>query len=224
MVGTAAPEFQKGFLYVMTQPHANPQSAIPNPQSSIPLPYPEEPIDTETIHVMPTIDPTAWVAPGAVVLGRVTIKARASVWYHCVVRGDYQHIEIGEETNVQDGSILHVDHGIPCVLGKRVSLGHNAVVHAATVHDGALIAIGATVLTGCVIGEGALIAAGALVLEGTKVPPHTLWAGCPAKQIKELSPAQRERLAFTYKHYVNYTPVYLARFGRAHIDALTKRT
>jgi carbonic anhydrase/acetyltransferase-like protein (isoleucine patch superfamily) len=198
----------------MTQP--NPQSAIRNPQ----LPYPNEPIDTDAIHAKPVIDPTAWIAQNAVVIGRVAIKAHASIWYNCVVRGDYEFTEIGEETNVQDGSILHVDHGCPCILGKRVSLGHNAMVHAAVVEDGALIGIGATVLTGCVIGAGALIAAGAVVLEGTKVPPHTLWAGCPAKQIKELSPAQRQRLASTYQHYVNNGVVYLACYGREHIDAL----
>jgi carbonic anhydrase/acetyltransferase-like protein (isoleucine patch superfamily) len=90
------------------------------------------------------------------------------------------------------------------------------------VHDGALIGIAANVLSRCVIGEGALIAAGALVLEGTKVPPHTLWVGSPAKQVKELSPEQRERLAQTYRHYVNNGAVYLARYGRAHIDEMKK--
>jgi gamma-carbonic anhydrase len=113
-----------------------------------------------------------------------------------------------------------VDRGYPCVLGKRVTLGHNAIVHGSVVHDGALIGIAATVLSRCVIGEGALIAAGALVLEGTNVPPHTLWVGSPAKQVKELTPEQRERLAQTYRHYVNNGAVYLQRYGRAHIDAL----
>lgn len=207
----------------MTQPNPNPQSPIRHPPSAVALPYPDAPIDTETIHVSPTIDPTAWVAPGAVILGRVTIGARASVWYNCVVRADYEHIEVGEETNVQDGCILHVDHGVPCVLGRRVTLGHHAVVHASIVEDDALIGIAATVLTGCVIGAGALVAAGAVLLEGATVPPHTLWAGCPAKQIRELSPAQRERLALNCRHYVNYAAVYLARFGRAHIEALMKQ-
>lgn len=205
----------------MTAP--NSQSSIVNRQSPIALPYPDEPLDFPAMFATPAIDPTAWVAPGAVVLGRVTLKARCSVWYNCVVRGDEQYIEVGEETNVQDGSILHTDHDCPCILGHRVSLGHNAIVHGSIVHDGALIGIGATVLSGCEIGTGALIAAGAVVLEGTRVPPHTLWAGCPAKQLKELTPQQRERLASTYQHYVNNGSVCLARYGRAHIEALTKR-
>jgi len=184
------------------------------------LPYPDEHVDIDAIYAKPVIDPTVWVAPNAVVNGRVTLKARASVWYNCVLRGDSEHIEVGEESNIQDGSILHIDRGFPCILGKRVTLGHNAIVHGSVVHDGALIGIAATVLSRCVIGEGALIAAGALVLEGTNVPPHTLWVGAPAKQVKELDPAQRERIAMTYRHYVNNGAVYLARYGRAHIDAL----
>jgi gamma-carbonic anhydrase len=188
--------------------------------SAIPLPYPDEHVDVEAVFTRPVIDPTVWVAQNAVVNGKVTLKAHSSVWYNCVLRGDSEYIEVGEETNIQDGSILHVDRGYPCILGKRVTLGHNAIVHGSVVKDGALIAIAATVLSRCVIGEGALIAAGALVLEGTVVPPHTLWVGSPAKQVKELSPAQQERLAQTYRHYVNNGAVYLARYGRAHIDAL----
>jgi gamma-carbonic anhydrase len=187
---------------------------------TIKLLYPDEHVDVDAIYARPVIDPSVWVAPGAVVNGRVTLKANSSVWYNCVLRGDSEHIDVGEETNVQDGSILHVDRGYPCVLGKRVTLGHNAIVHGSVVHDGALIGIAATVLSRCVIGEGALIAAGALVLEGTTVPPHTLWVGSPAKQVKELTPEQRERLAQTYRHYVNNGAVYLLRYGRAHIDAL----
>lgn len=188
----------------------------------IQLPYPDEHVDRAAIFTYPTIDPSVWVAQNAVVNGRVTLKAHSSVWYGCVLRGDSEYIEVGEESNVQDGSVLHVDRGYPCVLGKRVTLGHCAIVHGSVVHDGALIAIRATVLSRCVVGEGALLAAGALLLEGTKVPPHTLWAGSPAKQIKELSAEQRERLAQTYRHYVNNGAVYLARYGRAHIDSLLK--
>ena len=174
------------------------------------VPYPDEHWDWRAINGRPLIDPSAWVAPNAVVVGRVRLKARSSVWYGCVLRGDQEWIEVGEETNVQDGSILHVDDGYPCILGNRVTLGHKAVVHGSVVGDGALIGISATVLSRCVIGEGALIAAGALVLEGTHVPPHTLWAGCPAKQLKELSEAQRARLAWNYRHYVNNAAGYAA--------------
>ena len=178
-----------------------------------PLPYPDVHCDWPAINSRPEIDPSAWVAPNAVVLGRVRLKARSSIWYGCVLRGDFEWIEVGEETNVQDGSILHVDFGHPCILGNRVTLGHNAIVHGSVVGDGALIGIGATVLSRCVIGEGALIAAGAVVMEGISVPPHTLWAGCPARQIRELSEAQRERLAATYKHYVNNSAAFRVAFG-----------
>jgi carbonic anhydrase/acetyltransferase-like protein (isoleucine patch superfamily) len=191
--------------------------AVPSPPS---LPYPDEYSPWDHLHSRPVIDPTVWVSPGAVVVGRVILKRNSSVWYGCVLRGDQEFIEVGEETNVQDGSILHVDPGYPCKLGSRVTLGHRALVHASVVGNGALIAIGATVLSRCHIGEGAIIAAGAVVMEGTEVPANTLWAGCPARQIKELNEQQRERLAHTYRHYVNNGAAYLARFGRAHLDAL----
>jgi gamma-carbonic anhydrase len=173
---------------------------LPDPPS---VPYPDEHWDWRAMHGRPEIDSTAWIAPGAVVMGRVRLKARSSIWYGCVLRGDQEWIEVGEETNVQDGSILHVDEGYPCILGNRVTLGHRAIVHGSVVKDGALIGIAATVLSRCVIGEGALIAAGAVVMEGTQVPAHTLWAGVPARQLRELSEAQRARLAATYQHYVN---------------------
>lgn len=185
------------------------------------VPYPDVHSHWDALHAVPRIDDTAWVAPGAVVSGRVRMKARSSVWYGCVLRGDGECIELGEETNVQDGSVLHVDPGYPCILGDRVTLGHMAIVHASQVGAGALIGIGAKVLSRCVIGEGALIAAGAVVREGQHVPPHTLWVGCPARQVKELDEDQRARLARTYQHYVNNTVIHLARYGRAHIDAIT---
>src|SRR5262245_15399201 len=177
------------------------------------VPYGGQHWDWAALHAEPQIDPTAWVAPGAIVYGRVRLKARCSIWFGCVLRGDQEWIEVGEETNVQDGSILHVEHGgYPCILGNRVTVGHRAVVHGSTVGDGALIGIGALVLSRCVIGEGALIGAGAVVLEGTTVQQHTLWAGCTAKLVRELTPTQRERLAETYRHYVNNAAAHLAAF------------
>ncbi len=190
-------------------------SPIPDP----PLPvYPDDVCDWTAIWSRPVVDPTAWISPGAVILGRVRLKAHASVWYGCVLRGDHSFIEVGDESNVQDGSILHVEPGRPCILGSRVTLGHRAIVHASVVKDDAMIGIGATVLSRCEIGAGALIAAGALVLEGTHVPPETLWTGVPAKQIKKLSNEQKKRMALTYRHYVNLSIMYLERFGREHID------
>ncbi len=182
------------------------------------VPYPDRHWDWEAINAAPQIDPTAWVAPGAVVYGRVRLKARSSIWFGCVLRGDQEWIEVGEESNVQDGSVLHVEHdGYPCILGNRVTVGHGAMVHGSTVGDGALIGIGAIVLSRCLIGEGALIAAGAVVTEGTHVPPHTLWAGCPARQLRELSESQRERLAETYRHYVNNGHAHRVAFPDARV-------
>lgn len=165
--------------------------------------YPADHWDWQALRSQPLIDSTAWVAPTAIVYGRVRLQARTSVWFHCVLRGDQEWIDVGEETNIQDGSILHVDRGYPCLLGARVTLGHRAIVHGAIVEDDALIGIGATVLSRCIIGQGALIAAGALVLEGTHVPPGTLWAGCPARQLRGLTADQRLRLQQTNRHYVN---------------------
>jgi carbonic anhydrase/acetyltransferase-like protein (isoleucine patch superfamily) len=193
--------------------------------SEPPVPYADSHWDWAALHAAPQIDPTAWVAPGAIVYGRVRLKAHCSIWFGCILRGDQEWIEVGEETNVQDGSILHVEHGgYPCILGKRVTLGHRAIVHGSTVGDGALIGIGAMVLSRCEIGEGALIAAGAVVLEGTHVPPHTLWAGCPAKQMRELNETQRERLAETYRHYVNNSIAHQVAFPKGTLpkDGLSR--
>lgn len=166
-------------------------------------PYPEASCDWAALHHRPVIDPSAWVAPGAVVLGRVRLMARSSIWYGCVVRGDSEYIEVGTETNVQDGAVLHVDEGHPCILGNRVTLGHGAIVHASVVEDEAMIAISATVLSRCVIGRGALVAAGSMVKEGTVIPPGTVWAGCPARQIKIVDEPLRARMTATWQHYVN---------------------
>lgn len=180
-------------------------------------------LDWRALWCAPQIDPTAWVAPGAVITGRVKLHSRSSVWYHCTIRGDGDYIEVGEDSNVQDGSILHVDFGYPCILGKRVTLGHGVCLHASVVEDDALIGISATVLSRCMIGAGALIAAGAVVMEGTKIPPRTLWAGCPARQLRELTPEQTARLEHTWRHYVDNGKACLARYGREHIDALMRR-
>jgi carbonic anhydrase/acetyltransferase-like protein (isoleucine patch superfamily) len=185
-----------------------------------PRQHPGGHFDWRALWCQPQIDPTAWVAPNAVVLGRVRLKEQSSIWYNCVLRGDHDYIEIGAETNIQDGSILHVEFGYPCIIGDRVTLGHAAIVHGSVVEDGALIGISATVLSRCVIGAGALIAAGAVVMEGTVVPPKTLWAGCPARQLRELSPEQSARLEHTWQHYVDNGQACLVRYGRKHIDAL----
>ncbi|MFF8405323.1 gamma carbonic anhydrase family protein [Streptomyces sp. NPDC015684] len=140
----------------------------------------------------PRIDPEAFVAPTASVIGDVTLHAGASVWYGAVVRGDVERITVGASANVQDNVTLHADPGFPVSVGERVSIGHNAVVHGATVEDDCLIGMGATVLNGAVIGAGSLVAAQALVPQGMVVPPGSLVAGVPAKVRRELSEEERQ--------------------------------
>jgi len=134
------------------------------------------------------LDPTAYVAPGAAVVGRVTLGARASVWYSAVIRADMDRAVLGEESNLQDGAVIHVDHGFPTTVGRRVTIGHRAIVHAATVEDGCLIGMGAIVLTGAVVGTGSLVAAGALVREGQVIPPGSLVVGAPARVLGPVKP------------------------------------
>jgi carbonic anhydrase/acetyltransferase-like protein (isoleucine patch superfamily) len=144
----------------------------------------------------------AFVHPLAFVCGDVALGARASVWPFAVLRGDNEHIAVGEESNVQDAAVLHADPGLPCVLGARVSVGHRAVVHGARVDDGALVGMGALVLNGAHVGAGALVAAGAVVREGFEVPPGTLAAGVPARVLRALTPDEATRLARTAAAYV----------------------
>ena len=150
----------------------------------------------------PAIHPDAWIAPGAIVVGRVSLGPRASVWYGSVLRADEDEITVGAACNVQDLCCLHVDRGEPVILEDRVSLGHRAVVHGAYVETGALIGIGAVVLGGTRVGAGALIAAGAVVTPGMRIPPGVLAAGVPARVRRELTAADRDELAGTADRYV----------------------
>ncbi|GAA2587569.1 MULTISPECIES: gamma carbonic anhydrase family protein [Streptomyces] len=140
----------------------------------------------------PTVDAEAFVAPTCSVVGDVTLHAGASVWYGAVLRGDVERISVGASSNVQDNCTLHADPGFPVTVGERVSIGHNAVVHGATVEDDCLIGMGATVLNGAVIGAGSLVAAQALVPQGMRVPPGSLVAGVPAKVKRELTEEERQ--------------------------------
>ncbi|GHI09344.1 anhydrase [Streptomyces cellostaticus] len=140
----------------------------------------------------PRLDAEVFVAPTASVIGDVSLRSGASVWYGAVLRGDVEKIEVGAASNVQDNCTLHADPGFPVSVGERVSIGHNAVVHGATVEDDCLIGMGATVLNGAVIGAGSLVAAQALVPQGMVVPPGSLVAGVPAKVRRELSEEERQ--------------------------------
>lgn len=135
----------------------------------------------------PKVGEKVFLAPTAAVTGDVIIHDDASVFYGVSVRGDSDTITVGEGTNLQDNAVLHADTGIPCTLGKDVSVGHSAVVHGATIGDNCLIGMSATVMNGATVGEESLVAAGALVLEGTEIPPRSLVAGVPAKVRRELT-------------------------------------
>jgi carbonic anhydrase/acetyltransferase-like protein (isoleucine patch superfamily) len=154
------------------------------------------------------IDPTAYVAPGAALVGEVSIGPLASVWFNATVRGDLEPIAIGAESNVQDGCIIHVDRGRPARIGERVTLGHGAIVHAATVGDDCLIAMKAVVLSGCVIGRNCLVGAGAVVPEGTTVPDGSLVLGVPGRVVRPLKPEEIARIRDNARAYVELARAY----------------
>lgn len=157
---------------------------------------------------VPVVDPTAWVAPGAVLAGAVEIEEGASVWYGAVLRAERARIRLGRDSNLQDGVIVHVDEGFDATIGHGVSVGHNAVLHGCTVEDHALVGMNATVLNGAVIGAGSLVAAGAVVLEGTVVPPGSLVAGVPAKVRRELTEAERDGIRRNASSYLELSALH----------------
>lgn len=151
---------------------------------------------------------SAFVASTAVLAGEVRVGAGASIWYGCVLRGDLEPIEIGDGTNVQDLTLVHVDRGLPAIVGKRVTIGHRSIIHGCTVEDDVLIGMGAVLLSGCRIGAGALVAAGAVVREGFIVPPGTIAAGVPAVLRGEVDDATRRRIEDGARSYVKLAEVY----------------
>ena len=139
----------------------------------------------------PRVAPDAFVAPDAQLIGRVSVGAGASVWYQVVARADLNEIVIGDGSNVQDGTVIHLEDEAPCLIGRDVVVGHRAVLHGCRVEDGALVGIGAVLLTGSVLGKGALLGAGALLPQGARVRPGWLALGCPAREVRELRPEER---------------------------------
>jgi carbonic anhydrase/acetyltransferase-like protein (isoleucine patch superfamily) len=154
---------------------------------------------------MPSIDPTAFVHPDAFVCGDVVLGAHVSVWPTAVVRGDTGRIVIGDESNVQDGTVVHVDHGVPTTVGRRVAIGHRAIVHGATVDDDCLIAMGAILLNGVRIGSGSIVAAGAVCREGMEVPRNSLVVGVPGRVVRETTATERVRITRTVQSYLELT-------------------
>ncbi len=165
-----------------------------------------------SIHRRPEqIDTTAWIAETATVVGDVWIGSGSSVWFGAVIRGDVETIRIGQQTNVQDLACLHADPGMPCTLGNRITMGHQAIVHGATVEDECLIGIGAIVLNGAQIGRQSIIGAGALIAEGKAIPPRSLVVGVPGRVIRQVSDEEIQRLAHGWQHYADAAQQYKAR-------------
>jgi carbonic anhydrase/acetyltransferase-like protein (isoleucine patch superfamily) len=149
-----------------------------------------------------SIDSSAYIHPLAAIIGDVTLGARVSVWPTAVIRADTATISIGADTNVQDGAVLHVDRGFPLVVGARVSIGHRAVLHGATVEDDCLIAMGAILLNGVVVGAGSLVGAGAVCREGMRIPPRSVVLGVPARVAREATSEITERIRRTMEGYL----------------------
>lgn len=156
----------------------------------------------------PTIDSEAYVAPGATVIGNVTLKARASVWPGVVIRGDNEPIVVGESTNVQEGAVLHTDPGCPLTLADKVSIGHQAMLHGCSVGEGSLIGIQAVILNRAVIGKESLVGAGAVVTEGKVFPDRSLILGAPAKVVRTLTDEDVANLYRNAETYAKRQAVY----------------
>ncbi len=153
--------------------------------------------------VAPVVAPDAFVAPTAAVIGDVHIGALSGIWFHCVVRGDTNFIRIGARTNIQDGTIVHVNAGdYPTIIGDDVTVGHAAIIHACTLHDRAFVGMGATVLDGAVIEEGGMLAAGSLLTPNKRIGRNELWQGSPARLNRVMDTQERAKFDFTAPHYV----------------------
>lgn len=167
----------------------------------------------------PRIDPSAFIAPGCRIIGDVTIGPDVSIWYNCVLRADVSHIIVGARSNIQDGSIIHCDgpmpghpDGFPTVIGEDVLIGHMAVVHGCTLADRAFVGLRAVAMNGSRIGSDAMLAAGALLTEHKEIPSRELWAGAPARRVRDIDDAQAAGMQVGVAHYVAN--------GRMHKDAL----
>ena len=165
--------------------------------------------------IAPQIDPTAWVAPDANVIGKIVLEAGSSVWFSATLRGDNEEIRLGANSNIQENCVLHTDMGYPLVIGANCTIGHKAMLHGCTIGEGSLIGMGATILNGAKIGRGCLIGAGALVTEGKEIPDGSLVMGAPGKVVRTLDAAAQARLIQSAESYRDN-----ARRFRAGLKAL----
>lgn len=161
---------------------------------------------------MPIVHPSAFIAPTAAVMGDVTLGQDTSVWYGAVLRGDMAPITIGDRTNLQDGTIVHVDEGVPCSIGRQVGVGHRAILHGCTVEDDCLVGMGSVLLNNVRIGTGSVVAAGSVIPEGMEVAPGSVVMGIPGRIVRRVDPALARRIAFTWQHYVTQAGIH--RSGR----------
>jgi len=161
--------------------------------------------------ISPQVAENAFIAPGAHLIGDVHIGAHSSVWFNCVLRGDCYHIRIGESSNIQDNTVIHVTQGrFPTIIGNYVTVGHSAVLHGCTVKDRCLVGIGAIVLDDVTIGEDSFIAAGSLITPGTVIPPRSMVMGAPAKIRRPVTDQEIARITEHWQHYIEYKNEYLA--------------
>ena len=161
-------------------------------------------------NIAPKIHESAFIAENAVIIGDVEIGERASIWYNCVLRGDVNHIRIGADTNIQDGTIIHVSRGtdFPTIIEKEVTVGHSATIHGCYIEQGSLIGIGAIILDGARVGKNSLVAAGSLLTPNTVIPPRSLVMGSPAKVKRELSDDEVKDLERFWRNYVALSRIY----------------
>lgn len=150
----------------------------------------------------PLIKESSFIAPGAIVVGKVEISDQVNVWYNAVIRGDDDKVVIGRATNIQDGCLLHQNDGIPLIIGEEVTVGHGAILHGCTVGDGCLIGMGAIILSGAQIGSESLIGAGTLIKENQQIPSGVLVVGSPGRIVRELSAAERQNLRQSAQNYL----------------------
>ena len=160
----------------------------------------------------PKVAPNIFIAPGAHIIGRVTIGAGSSIWYNAVLRGDSTEVIVGQDSNIQDNATLHGDPGILMVVGNRVTVGHNSVLHSCHIHDGAIIGMGSVILDDAVIGEESMIAAGSLVPPKKIIPPRTLAMGSPIKVVRELTEAELIQNRSSHQTYRDRALLYLASY------------
>lgn len=158
--------------------------------------------------IWPRIDDSAFIAPGAVLIGDIVVGPRASIWYNCVLRADVNRIVVGEGSNIQDGTVVHVDSDFPTLIAPGVLIGHMAMIHGTTMEEGSFLGLKACVMDGCVVESGGMVAAGAVVPPNRRIAKGQLWAGVPAKHIRDLKPEEIFDLKDAPRRYESYAKLH----------------